>query len=110
MPQVDFSETKRQFAFLKMALMGGRPEDAQKIAGSVFGPLVTKLDFKQTVMWSVFAGVSVSSMIMILWFIDSFNREQDKYQMTLTSIGRNHAEYNDLNGAFGTTTEQPIAL
>lgn len=106
MPGLDFSETKRQFALVKSVLSHGGTEEERKAALGAFEGLVAKLDFKQTVMWSIFATVSVASTLMILWFIDSFNVEQEKYQTVLTSVGRNRAEYNDLNGIVATTTNK----
>lgn len=102
----DFSETKRQLAFIKSVLLRGHPDEDQKKAAEVTESLVTKLDTRQTVIWIIFATVSVSAMIMLLWFIDSFNMEQDKYGTVLTSIGRNRAEYNDLNGIPAVSTEK----
>lgn len=104
--RLDFSETKRQLTFIKSVLLRGHPDEEQKKAAEVAESLVTKLDTRQTVMWITFAVVSVSATVMLLWFIDSFNVEQDKYDTVLTSIGRNRAEYNDLNGTVGTSTEK----
>lgn len=102
----DFSETKRQLAFIKSVLLRGHPDEDQKKAAAVAESLVTKLDARQTAIWITFAVVSVSAMIMLLWFIDSFNMEQDKYDTVLTSIGRNRAEYNDLNEVAATSTKK----
>jgi nitric oxide reductase large subunit len=107
MPQLDFSETKRQWHLLRLAFLGGHAEEAEKAVGRTLAPLVTKLDTKESIMWSVVGVVGVSAMIMILVFIDSFITDQDKYQTVLTSAGRSRVEYNTLiNDDMSTATRE----
>lgn len=103
---LDFSETRRQFSLLTTVLLRHASADDRNAAAAVFEPLVAKLDTKQTILWSVFAAFSVSCTGMILWFIDSFSIEQEKYQTVLTSVGRNHAEYNALVSESATVTDK----
>lgn len=110
MIRFDFSETRRQLIFITSALLRGRPSEEQKKAAQVAESLVTNLDTRQMIMWIIFAVTSVSATIMLLWFIDSFNSEQEKYQTVLTSIGRSRAEYKDLNGETGTNTKRQSVL
>lgn len=104
---IDFSETKRQWALLRSGFMRAQIEQAnrgaaQKFAG-FFVPLFVDLRKREIAFWLIFFAVSISSTTMILRFIGSFIDEQDKYEMTLTDIGRHRAEYESL-GYVGSTT------
>lgn len=68
MLRLDFSETKRRLAFIKSVLLKGYPTEEQKKAAQVADSLVTALNTRQTIMWIIFAAVSVSATIMLLFF------------------------------------------
>ncbi|MBI2120042.1 MAG: hypothetical protein HYT94_00270 [Parcubacteria group bacterium] len=107
--KLDFSEAKEDWRKLRVSLVGGQPDASGSDVKNLPGALVAKLDTKDTVMWVIFATVSVSSTAMILLFIDSFSVEQEKYQTVLTSVGRSPAEYRAIMAETdtGTSTLKP---
>lgn len=104
MIKFDFSEAKKEWFDIK-GTNGNWKKLAQEALYRFLQPLFQKLDFKETGFWVVFFIVSFSCTGIILRFVNSFSEDQDKYQTALTSVGRNHVEYNNLMANTPTSTK-----
>ena len=62
-----------------------------------FLPLFVKLPKKETIYWSFFSVVALCFTGAILHFIDSYAQDMDKYETSMTSVGKYHAIYEDMN-------------
>jgi hypothetical protein len=73
------------------------PLDTKK-SSTFFTPLFRKVPQKESIYWIVLLVVVLCSLATILYFVNSYAQDMDKYQASLTSVGRyNSLTENDMN-------------
>lgn len=67
-------------------------------------PLFQKLSTKNAIYWLIFSSVSLACVGGILFFINTFIEETDRYQTGMSSVERYHKLYGDADETEASTS------